>query len=102
MIILLRTHSLERSLTHTMHSCAGADVRLSIRHFIQWEDGSPSPVVLPTPSASKTDMQQVIDKCQKINDKTAKVKTRFQYECQNCVHLQSKLHRASLEHQHQV
>ena len=47
-------------------------------------------------------MQQVIDKCQKINDKTDKVKTRFQYECQNCVHLQSKLHRASLEHHHQV
>ena len=47
-------------------------------------------------------MQQVIDKCQKINDKTAKVKTRFQHECQNCVYLQSKLHRTSLEHHHKV
>ena len=47
-------------------------------------------------------MQQVKDKCQKINDKTVNVKTRFQNECQNCVYLQSKLHQTTIEHQHQI
>ena len=97
MIITLHTQTITftRTLTHTFthelwtpfynHAFTwGADVRLCIRHFILWEDGSPSPVVLPIPSASKTQMQQVKDKCQKINDKTVNVKTRFQNECQNC------------------
>lgn len=86
---------------HT-HICLGADVRLCIRHFILWEDGSPSPVELSIPSASTIQMQQVKSKCQRSDEQTVQVKTRLQNECQGCVNLRSKLHRVTQEHKQQV
>lgn len=87
-----------------MHACdtAGADVRLCIRHFITWDDGSPSPVEMSTPSASNVQMNQVKIKCQESNSQQVKVKTRCHDECQNCVKLRSKLHRTTQEHNQQT